>query len=279
MAFFLSLLPQIWPWLVIAAAQITALGGRRELGLGMIAILGAYALSIGALSLSATLIIALGMAGAAVLPRLGGRLAVLGHLAFVVWSVALGAHLVPGVQNLLILDQVTAGPDSGMFTLYLNLDKPMVFFAALLAWPAILHTRTEFNPAPLFLGLALLPVLFAIGVWSGAVRQEIALPEWWLLFAFSNLFLTCLTEEAFFRGYLQSALSARFGSLVGLMLASLLFGLAHAPGGLELVVFASILGLACGLGYAATGRLWVPTLMHFGFNFAHLSLFTYPGPV
>lgn len=65
----------------------------------------------------------------------------------------------------------------------------------------------------------------------------------------------------------------------GAIAASLLFGLAHFAGGPALVGFASILGLACGLGYYATRRLWVPVAMHFGFNLTHLFLFTYPGPL
>nr|WP_254438024.1 CPBP family intramembrane glutamic endopeptidase [Ruegeria arenilitoris] len=125
----------------------------------------------------------------------------------------------------------------------------------------------------------LLPTLFLLGLTTGAVRPEIGLPSWWLIFALSNLFLTCLTEEAFFRGYLQSVFISKTGTTIGIVAASLLFGLAHAGGGPALVVFASILGAACGLGYFATGRLWVPVLMHFGFNALHLALFTYPGPV
>nr|WP_254436239.1 CPBP family intramembrane glutamic endopeptidase [Ruegeria arenilitoris] len=133
--------------------------------------------------------------------------------------------------------------------------------------------------APLVVGLLLLPALFLLGLAIGAVRPEIGLPPWWLVFALSNLFLTCLTEEAFFRGYLQSIITSKSGATFGIAAASLLFGLAHAGGGPALVVFASVLGAACGLGYFATGRLWVPVLMHFGFNALHLALFTYPGPV
>nr|WP_254440533.1 CPBP family intramembrane glutamic endopeptidase [Ruegeria arenilitoris] len=142
----------------------------------------------------------------------------------------------------------------------------------------MIHGARLVRTGPLLIGLAALPALFALGLSLGAVRPEIDLPAWWLIFAFSNLFLTCLTEEAFFRGYLQSVLTSKIGVALGIAAASLLFGLAHAGGGPALVVFASILGAACGLGYYATGRLWVPVLMHFGFNALHLALFTYPGP-
>lgn len=279
MAFFFSKLPEIWPWLILIAAQMAALTSQRWLATVLLGLFVGVALTMDLLTPIAALFVALGLTLAARLPALSGRAAWLWHLAFVTWSVALGAHLWPGFHNLLVLDQVRAGPGSAPFSMYLNLDKPMVLFAVLLACPAILGHQRTIRPATLLAGLAVLPALFAVGVLSGAVKPEWTIPPWWLVFALSNLFLTCLTEEVFFRGYLQTKLAARFGPGVGLGLASILFGLAHFAGGAALVVFAALLGLACGLGYLATGRLWVPVLMHFGFNLTHLILFTYPAPV
>lgn len=278
MAFFLSQLPVIWPWLILIAAQVGVLAGRTTIGLSILVLFGSMALSIGLMSPLALAVIVLGLLGASFLPRLSGWAAGVGHLALIVWCVALGAHLVPGFYNLRILDQVLSGPESAAFTMHLNVDKPMVFFAVLLAWPAMRNAGRQVNKPSLILGLGMLPVLFAIALHTGALRPEFTLPPWWLIFALSNLFLTCLTEEAFFRGYLQSVLSSRLGAVGGVMLASVAFGLTHIGGGPALVIFASILGLACGLGYFATGRLWVPVAMHFAFNFAHLAFFTYPVP-
>ncbi len=278
MTHFLPLLPTLWPWLVLIAAQISALTGRSVIATALLAVFGVIALMQGLLSPGAALLILLGLLGARQLPRLTGVPRAIGHLAFIGWSLVLALHLLPGVHNLLVLDQVQSGPESSLFTMYVNLDKPMIFFAAVLASPAMLRSRNAIRTLPLVAGLVLLPGLLTVGVVSGAIHPERGLPEWWLIFALSNLFLTCLTEEAFFRGYLQSAIATRLGPIAGIAAASLLFGLAHAAGGALLVVFASLLGLACGLGYFATGRLWVPVLMHFGFNLAHLLLFTYPGP-
>ena len=278
MAFFLSLLPEIWPWLILIAAQIRVLSRRLALGFGLLGLFGLVALSVGLINIWASLVIVLGFLGATFLPRLRGITALAGHIALISWSLMLGAHLLPGVHNLLVLDQVQAGPGSAPFTMYLNLDKPMVLFAVLLAWPAMLTPRVAVRAVPLFAGLVLLAILLNLGVWSGTVHPEVGLPSWWLVFALSNLFLTCLTEEAFFRGYLQSAIGVWRGPVAGLVGASILFGLAHIVGGPVLMAFAALVGLACGLGYYATGRLWVPVLMHFAFNFLHLALFTYPVP-
>ncbi|MFY2823747.1 CPBP family intramembrane glutamic endopeptidase [Ruegeria sp. MALMAid1280] len=248
MAHFLSLLPAIWPWFILIAAQTGAASGQQRLGLTLLAAFGCIALMLGLATPLAVGIAGIGLLGAARLRRLSGPVALAGHLALILWCLALAAHLVPGFHNLLVLDQVQAGPDSTTFTMYLNLDKPLVLFAVLLVWPGMIQGSKPIKAAPLLLGLLLLPALFLLGLATGAVRPEIDLPPWWLIFALSNLFLTCLTEEAFFRGYLQSIITSKTGASFGIVAASLLFGLAHAGGGPALVVFASILGAACGLG-------------------------------
>lgn len=79
-----------------------------------------------------------------------------------------------------------------------------------------------------------------------SLQPEVTVPNWWWLFALNNLLLTCVAEEAFFRGYVQQAVSMRFGSMVGVTVASLLFGVAHIHGGFLLVVFATLSGAAMG---------------------------------
>ncbi len=279
MAHFISLLPIIWPWFILIAAQIGAVSGQWSLAKALLAVFGTAALALGLVTPLAFCVAIAGIGGAAILRHLSGPAVCLGHIAVGLWAVALGAHLIPGFHNLLILDQVHAGPKSTEFSMHLNLDKPLVLFAVLLAWPRMNDGLSQIRGLPLTFGLLLLPLLFVIGLFAGAVKPEFGLPHWWFSFALFNLFLTCLTEEGFFRGYLQSLITSKAGAALGVGVASLLFGLVHFPGGLALVAFASILGAACGLGYYATGRLWVPTLMHFAFNAAHLAFFTYPAPV
>ncbi|WP_282021661.1 CPBP family intramembrane glutamic endopeptidase [Ruegeria faecimaris] len=278
MAHFISVLPVVWPWFILIAAQICAVSGKWSLGFVLLTCFGLIALTLGLVTPFAAAIASAGLTGALMLRGLNGAFSFVGHIALILWCLAMGAHLVPGFHNLLVLDQAHSGPGSTDFTMYLNLDKPLILFAVLLAWPRMNDGLAYIRKSPLAVGLVALPVLFLLGLSVGAIRPESTLPHWWMIFALSNLFLTCLTEEAFFRGYLQSALSKRLGAAAGIAAASLLFGLAHFAGGPALVVFAALLGAACGLGYYATGRLWVPVLMHFAFNAAHLVIFTYPGP-
>ncbi|GAD32075.1 putative membrane associated protease [Photobacterium leiognathi lrivu.4.1] len=160
--------------------------------------------------------------------------------------------------------------------MYLNLDKPFIFFGLLFAYPTLLGNKRTFNIKAIFLTAIPLFSLLPIAWGLGALQPEITVPDWWWLFLLNNLLLTCVAEEAFFRGFIQQSLSKQFGWIIGIAMASLLFGLVHIHGGLLLVAFATLAGVGYGLIYRYSSRLWVAVLFHFLFNFAHLLLFTYP---
>jgi membrane protease YdiL (CAAX protease family) len=109
-------------------------------------------------------------------------------------------------------------------------------------------------------------------------------PKWtalFLLFAPVNLFFTCLSEEAFFRGFVQHELS-RIGSNralaagIALTVAAILFGLAHFGGGTDYVIAAAVAGLGYGWAFLRTQRIEAAMAVHFGVNAVHFLLFTYP---
>ena len=96
-----------------------------------------------------------------------------------------------------------------------------------------------------------------------------------------NLLLTCVFEEALFRGVIQDRLARMVAdrprwTWLPLSTASLLFGLAHAGGGPVLIVVASIAGVGYGLAYAITGRIEAAIVAHFTLNSIHFLGFTYP---
>ncbi|MDT4871696.1 CPBP intramembrane metalloprotease [compost metagenome] len=89
-----------------------------------------------------------------------------------------------------------------------------------------------------------------------------------------------LVEESLFRGYIQGGLSRAFkhlpqGEHLALLLASLVFGLAHLGAGWQWVLLSGLAGIGYGLAYRF-GGLGAAIATHFGLNLLHFGLFTYP---
>ena len=162
------------------------------------------------------------------LPSLSGHRRTLAWSALLAWAVALTLHLVPGFSNLKVLDQALAGPASVPFNMYLNLDKPLLFFGLLLACPTLLGKGGAIRWRPLALLLLPLGALQVIAWQLGALRPEVGLPHWWWLFALNNLLFTCVAEEALFRGAIQQGLAERYRPWMAIVVAAMLFG-GHPP--------------------------------------------------
>jgi membrane protease YdiL (CAAX protease family) len=96
------------------------------------------------------------------------------------------------------------------------------------------------------------------------------------MWLWSMLFLTALPEEALFRGVVQTGLVARAGEWQGLTAAAVLFGVAHAGGGVVYVLLSIVAGAGYGWIYLRTRSIAGSILAHTALNSAHLLLFTYP---
>jgi len=79
-------------------------------------------------------------------------------------------------------------------------------------------------------------------------------------------------EELLFRGVLQGALSMQFGTLFGLIIASLLFGLGHWITR-SYALIASLIGLYLGYLWLLTSNLLVPIVTHALYDFVALLIF------
>ena len=271
----------IWLWLPLILAIGVVFLRQRAVALALLGLTLLSALFIGRIELIAfvSTLVVLGVAYR--LPMLASNQKMklvyyLGWSVVIIWCVMLFVHLIPGFNNLQVLDKVTAGPLSAPFSMYLNLDKPLALFALFLAYPFLLGSEAKGRVKPALLVMIPLLSLLPIAAMLGALKPEVSLPSWWWLFALNNLILTCVAEEALFRGFVQQSLSRRFDWRLGLVIASILFGLAHFAGGPLLIAFATLAGLGYGLVFHFTGRLWCAVLAHFLFNFCHLVFFTYP---
>jgi membrane protease YdiL (CAAX protease family) len=89
-----------------------------------------------------------------------------------------------------------------------------------------------------------------------------SLPQWGLGLCLLVVAVgAAVNEELFCRGFLGRGLVGRHGVLVGVLLASAIFGAIHLnlPQGIGAFVF----GCGVHLAYLATRSLWVPMLLHF----------------
>jgi len=269
-------LPDTLIWLALGLAVLLCLARQQRSGLILLGVALLTALWLERLSPVAALVSLAGLLLAWRTPGLPQPWRGVALTLVLLWAMALTLHLVPGFDNLKVLDRVQAGPASVPFTLYLNLDKPLIFFGLLLAWPALLGPGGTMRWRPLALLMLPLAALLITAWLLGALKPDVGLPHWWWLFAFNNLVFTCVAEEALFRGLIQQGVASRSKPWLGLLVASLLFGAAHLAGGPLLVLFAALAGACYGLAFQLSGRLSVAILLHFLFNFAHLALFTYP---
>jgi len=291
-----SLPPSFWPlsatWLLAVLSLWIPLPGRVPAWTVGLAIAVGTAVWHGAMEpagVLAVLVLALLCAGwrRAVHGALKGLLLT----AIVLLSLGLALHAVPGFANPQLLDKLQVSAGAEAVSLYLNLDKTAVGIVLCAMFAAPARKGVPISAAWRAAGAAwpaivLTPVIVLLaGYGAGVIAID---PKWfasWFhyapLFLLTNLFTTCLAEEAFFRALVQGQLTGALakrpdGPRIALGVAAVLFGVAHAHGGAPLIVLATFAGVGYGLAYQRSGRIEAAIATHFALNATHFLMFTYP---
>ncbi len=198
-------------------------------------------------------------------------------------TLALSMHRFAGFVNPALVTDMVVGVSAPAFTHRLNFDTSaagLILFAFFCVPARTAQAWREVaRQYPVILGTALL--VLSLGVVFGFVGIDIKISSYTLAFIACNLLFTCITEEAFFRGFMQEKLAAamqrwRSGPYIALFIASILFGIAHARGGPALILLATIAGLGYGYAYMRSKRIEAAILAHIALNGLHFIAFSYP---
>lgn len=194
------------------------------------------------------------------------------------------AHRFPGFMNPVLAEQVRFSADAAPYTVRTSFDMAAVgiilagVFCTRISkaedwlemlrrvWPVVVST---------------LVVVFGLGVILGFVRPDYKWTPYSAFFLGTNLLFTCVTEEAYFRGFTYAGLAAamskwRFGAVAAGVVSALLFGIAHVKGGPLLIFLATVAGLHYAAAYAVCKRVEGAIVTHFALNAVHFVAFTYP---
>ena len=212
------------------------------------------------------------------------RLRIAWGMAALCVAAALATHRVPGFSPALVAEGLRLSPASAEMSFKAHFDKAFAGVLLIACFCARARTAADWRRAigtGLLVGTATSAVVIGLAVAAGAVRFDPKLPSITLVWMAANLMLTCIFEEALFRGVVQDRLARWVASQrrlvwLPLLAASVLFGLAHAGGGPVLIVVATIAGVGYGLAYAITGRVEAGIVAHFTLNSLHFLGFTYP---
>jgi len=194
-------------------------------------------------------------------------------IALVCLGMSFRLRFIPGYYPFFITPKFAIGLENPLIGLF-----PL---ALLVPLAKDLHDWTAVVKGLIFgcAGIALLAVLATI---SGATHWDFKLPSYFGTRILSNLILTSIPEEGFYRGLIQKTLcnyfkNIRMGNVLAVILTSLLFSASHiywSPN-LGILIFTFLTGLLYGCVYLFSGKIESAILCHFLFNLIHMTFFSY----
>ena len=263
------------PWTLVFAGAFVV-GAVETVDIGTVH----HVLTISALGVLAALC-TFAWAGLAAPSRRPAFVALAGVLALL-----MAVHALRGFHAPQLVEHVKLTPDAKPFSLGLNFDKGAAGLVLLAAFCARARSWRQFAsqlPAIAVAMTATIVLCFGLALATGYVRYEPKWPDSAMAFLVSNLFFTCVAEEAFTRGLIQEQLMrlaerhAHPGwKWLAVAASTLVFGLAHMGGGPVWTTLAMIAGLGYAGIYAKTRTIEGAILVHFAVNAVHFVAFTYP---
>ncbi|WP_455203413.1 CPBP family intramembrane glutamic endopeptidase [Kaarinaea lacus] len=203
---------------------------------------------------------------------------------FVVLALAFGFHILPGFSLLTVVAPVQLSPEALPYSLRFSLEKPLVGLFILAYWQSLAASGKDWTTLIVKTVPIAVLTIFAVIILSlllNYVSIDFKWPAFLGFWLWGNLFFTCMAEEAFFRGLIQHRLQQSlegqsYAAPVSIVVAALLFGIAHFGGGWQYVLLSMVAGIGYGFVYHKTQRIESSIMLHFMMNLTHILFFTYP---
>lgn len=202
-------------------------------------------------------------------------------LSIFVLSLIFLLHKATGYNNVLMFDNIVLKQNSVPFTQYLNLDKGILGFILLMfIVPKPKTLSVKIMPSIMLVFAVLTIACLNLALLMQLVEFDFKLLPMAFAWSCTNLFLTCLVEEAFFRGFIQQQCQSLSKKMMWqylcILLSGLLFGLAHFPAGMTYTSIAVVMGSVYAYAYWKSNNIMLPIALHFAFNCIHFFCFSYP---
>jgi membrane protease YdiL (CAAX protease family) len=257
----------LWP-LLLAAALSSAVVQHQVDGRALVAVAGVLALAV--VSVRAA------QAGVRAAAKLG----------VVLLCFALGLSKLPGFVPFVFVGDTVVSAGAPPMRLALRFDAGIAGLVLLAFYGRRIGRWADCKALarPVF-AIASATTVAVIGL--ALALGHVAFDPKWPWFAAAHLLRillwTCVLEEMFFRGVIQQSLAnwppvrdRPALAWLPLIVASLLFGAAHAGGGAVLVLLATVAGIGYGVAWQATQRIEAAIAVHFAVNAVHFVAFSYP---
>lgn len=166
----------------------------------------------------------------------------------------------------------------------IGLENPLIGLFPLALFIPLAKTKEDFRSVLKGLAVGMIGISFIafLVIFFKVIPLNFKIPPHMALRTFSNLILTSIPEEAFYRGFLQNQFEKYlkqipFGKTLSLILSSSIFTFAHiywSPN-IAILAFTFVASLLYGTVYLYSKRIESAILTHFLLNLVHMSLFSY----
>lgn len=192
-------------------------------------------------------------------------------------------HFIPGFFNAHVITNLQLSPLSYPFSTYMNFDKTI---AALILYTTsnLYSLQKPLDKDSLFITFKTLLAAFLVILVPALLFKYVTfdpkLTNAFWIWELNNFLFVCMAEEVMCRGFLQNHLKIVFKSnYLHIILAGLIFGIAHFEGGLVYIGLSWLAGILYGYAYDKTSRIMSSMIVHCGINSIHFIFFTYPAAI